>query len=161
MDHITTADKQRLEEQEKAYWEKAENSFLHRKFGGASAAATGIVPLADRSPTADQITEQRLVALGKTAPRLSPDDLQANITDTEIVTHVTKGGQILRWAILTTKSGFAVVGRPSASVSAENDVPAIGEETAIANSTQELWPLMGYELKCRLAAAAQPQQVLV
>lgn len=113
--------------------------------------ATVTAPLPEKSPTAGQFTEQRLIALGKTAPRVTPNDLQANIADTEIVVYVTKGGQILRWAILTTKSGFAVVGRPSASVSAENDVPAIGEETAIANSTQELWPLMGYELKCRLA----------
>lgn len=115
--------------------------------------ATGTAPLPDRSPTADEVTEQRLVALGKTAPRLSPADLKANIVDIEIVKQVTKSGQILRWAILTTKSGFAVTGRPSASVSAENDVPDIGEETAIANSTQELWPLMGYELKCRLHEA--------
>ena len=86
-----------------------------------------------------------------TAPRVTPDDLQANIVDTEIVKFVSKSGQILRWAVLTTRNGFAVVGDPSCAVSSENDNPAIGEETAIKNSREQLWPLMGYALKERLS----------
>lgn len=102
----------------------------------------------------DASIEQQIQAKGKTAPRVTPDDLAANIIDTEIVKHVSHSGQILRWAVLTTRSGFAVTGRPSAAVSAENDDPEIGVATAIANARDELWPLMGYELKCRLAQSA-------
>lgn len=100
----------------------------------------------------DVTVEQRLQAKGKTAPRVTPDDLATNIVDTEIVKHVAPSGQILRWAVLTTRSGFAVTGRPSAAVSAENDDPEIGVATAIDNARNELWQLMGYALKDRLAA---------
>lgn len=101
----------------------------------------------------DQTIENAIQAAGADkAPRVTPADLQANIIDTEIVKHVSKSGQVLRWAILTTKSGYAVVGRPSVSVSSENDRENIGIDVAIENSTQELWPLMGYALKEQLAA---------
>ena len=85
-----------------------------------------------------------------TAPRITPADIEANIVHTEIVKHITHSGQVLRWAVLTTKNGFAVTGRPSASVSPENDDPEIGRSVAIENAKNELWPLMGYELKQRL-----------
>lgn len=95
--------------------------------------------------------EKEIQAKGLTAPRISPADLDANIADVEIVKHVTKAGKILRWAVLTTRNGFAVVGKPSASVSVGNDNAEIGEKVAIANSRDELWPLMGYELQSKLS----------
>ena len=85
------------------------------------------------------------------APRITPADLDANIVHTEVVKHITHSGQILRWAILTTRNGFAVTGRPSASVSHLNDNAEIGEAVAIENAKNELWPLMGYELRSKLA----------
>lgn len=98
----------------------------------------------------DQTTEQEIQAKGLVAPRVTPADLRANIVHTEIVKHVSPSGQVLRWAVLTTVNGFAVTGRPSASASSANDNAEIGEKIAIENATQELWPLMGYELKSRL-----------
>lgn len=100
----------------------------------------------------EQEIENKLIINEKTAPRLSPQDIDDNIVDTAIVKFTSKSGQILRWAVLTTKNGFAVTGKPSASVSAENDMPEIGEKIAISNARDELWPLMGYELKSRLSA---------
>lgn len=102
----------------------------------------------------DQSIEQEIQAKGLTAPRVTPADIERNIVDTEIVKHVSKSGQVLRWAILTTRNGFAVVGKPSCSVSSENDNDEIGEEVAIGNSKDELWPLMGYELRSNLSSAA-------
>ncbi|GER16699.1 Gp49 family protein [Variovorax boronicumulans] len=123
---------------------------------GTSAKGPG--PLPEQSPgQQDAAVEQQLQAKGKTAPRVTPDDLAANIVDTEIVKHVAHSGQILRWAVLTTRSGFAVTGRPSAAVSAENDDPEIGVATAIENARNELWPLMGYALKQRLHDASKVQ----
>ena len=98
----------------------------------------------------DKALETQIQDKGLTAPRISLADIEVNITDTEIVKHVSKSGQILRWAILTTVSGFAVVGKPSVALSAENDCADIGEALAIEYSTNELWPLMAYELKQRL-----------
>ena len=99
----------------------------------------------------DQSIEQEIQDKGLTAPRITPDDIEANIVDTEIVRHVSKTGQVLRWAVLTTSNGFAVVGKPSCAVSSANDNAEIGEKVAVENSREELWPLMGYALKERLS----------
>jgi len=98
----------------------------------------------------DKDIEQEIQAKGLTAPRVTTDDLKANIAHTEIVKHVSVTGQVLRWAVLTTQNGFAVTGKPSCSVSSANDNSEIGEKIAIENAESELWPLMGYLLKQRL-----------
>lgn len=99
----------------------------------------------------DQQIEQEIQAKANKAPRVTLADLQANIVHTEIVKHISPSGQVLRWAVLTTRNGFAVTGRPSASVSSANDNEEIDKKVAIDNATQELWPLMGYELRSKLA----------
>ncbi len=101
----------------------------------------------------DQTIEQEIQAKGLNAPRITPTDIEANIADVEIVKHVSKTGQVLRWAVITTSNGYAVVGKPSCAVSSANDNTEIGEKVAITNSREELWPLMGYALKERLAGA--------
>jgi len=98
----------------------------------------------------DQNLESKIVAKNLVAPRVTLADLEANIVDVEYVKHVSKGGGILRWAVITTKNGFAVTGKPSAAVSVENDNQEIGEEIAFENAKNELWPLMGYALKEKL-----------
>lgn len=100
----------------------------------------------------DQTIEQEIQAKGLTAPRITPADIEENIVDTEIVKHVSKTGQVLRWAVLTTRNGFAVVGKPSCAVSSANDNAEIGEKIAVENSREELWPLMGYELRSRISS---------
>lgn len=99
-----------------------------------------------------QEIEAEIQAKGLTAPRVSLQDVESNIVDTEIVKHVSKTGQVLRWAVLTTKNGYAVVGKHSASVSPENDDAEIGEKIAIGHSRSVLWELMGFALKEKLAA---------
>lgn len=98
----------------------------------------------------DKDIEQEIQAKGLTAPHVTTNDLKANIAHTEIVKHVSVTGQVLRWAILTTKNGFAVTGKPSCAVSSENDNADIGEKIAIENAEDELWALMGYALKQKL-----------
>lgn len=100
----------------------------------------------------DDGIEAILQAKGLNAPRVTKDDFNANIVDVEILKHVSKGGQVLRWAILTTKSGFAVTGRPSVAVSPENDDESVGVQVATDNARNELWPLMGYALRESLFA---------
>ena len=91
--------------------------------------------------------EHRILQAGLNAPRLRPSDLDANIKHVEYVTHVASSGQVLRWCVITTQNGFAVTGKPSASVSKENDNEEIGKSVAYDNARSELWPLMGYALK--------------
>jgi hypothetical protein len=100
--------------------------------------------------TADKSLEAAIIAAGAIAPRITPGDIDANIVHTEIVKHVTPAGKVLRWAVLTCKNGFAVTGKPSASVSVENDREGIGKEVAISNARDEMWALMGYELQSKL-----------
>ena len=100
----------------------------------------------------DTEIEAEIKAKRLTAPRITPADIEANIVHTDVVTCTTHGRQVLRWAVLTTRSGFAVTGKPSCSVSPENDDAEIGQRIAIENARSELWALMGYELKCRLSA---------
>jgi len=99
----------------------------------------------------DNAIEQEIQSKGLTAPRITPSDLEANISDVEIVKHVSKSGQVLRWAVITTNNGYAVVGKPSCSVSSANDNAELGEKIAVSNSKDEMWPLMGYALKQKLA----------
>ena len=68
----------------------------------------------------------------------------------EYATHVAPSGQVLRWCVITTQNGFAVTGKPSASVSKENDNEEIGKSVAYYNARSELWPLMGYLLTEKL-----------
>lgn len=90
------------------------------------------------------------------APQITLQNLEDNIKHTEIVKHISPSGQILRWAVLTTRSGFAVTGRPSASVLSANDNAEMGEKNAIENAIHELWLLMGYSLKEQLFQAPKP-----
>lgn len=103
----------------------------------------------------DKTTEEMIQEKGLIAPRVTPADLAANIADIEIVKHVSKAGKVLRWAVLTTRNGFAVTGSPSCSVSVENDNAEVGEKVAIENATEALWPLMGYALASKLAGGDQ------
>jgi hypothetical protein len=113
-----------------------------------------LIDQTQRAMSADETTEREIVAKGLTAPRITLADLLENVVDVEIHKHITKSGQVLRWAILTTRCGFAVVGKPSCAVSAENDDQELGERVAQSNSRSELWPLMGYELCQRLHVEA-------
>ncbi len=96
--------------------------------------------------------EDEIKASNPVAPRVTPSDIDENIKDVEFVKHVSKSGQVLRWAVITTANGYAVVGKPSCSASPLNDNRAIGEKIAFENSKDELWPLMGYALKSALIA---------
>lgn len=112
------------------------------KYTGGNGHGAGVqIP-----ETIDQAHER----LGHTAPRVTPADLEANIVDVEYVKHVAKSGQVLRWAVLTLRNGFALAGEPSASVSPENDSQELGEKFALENAKRALWPLMGYALKEQL-----------
>lgn len=107
----------------------------------------------------EQQIEAALQEVAK-APRLSPAVLDAETKHVEIVKHVSPSGQVLRWAVITTTNGFAVTGRPSASVSPENDNQEIGEKIAVENARNEMWPLLGYALRERLYQGAIRDQVL-
>lgn len=100
----------------------------------------------------DQQIETEIQAKGLTAPRVRLADIEDAIERIDIVKHVSTSGQVLRWAVLNMRNGFAITGRPSCSVSPENDNDELGKKIATDNAISEAWPLLGYALKERLAA---------
>ena len=120
----------------------------------------------------DQAIEQEIQAKGKTAPRVTPEDIEQNIADevyftaadgaamsqlvqipdddetTEIAVFPTLA--LLTFCVLILKNGFTVTGE-SACASPENFDAEIGRKIARANAVQKIWPLMGYALKERLS----------
>ena len=115
----------------------------------------------------DQTIEQEIQAKGLTAPRITPEDIEANITSEfyftaaegvngasgHEVSSIRAGTalKLLTFCVLVLKNGFTVTGE-SACASPENFDAEIGRKIARQSAVQKIWPLMGYELKCRLAA---------
>ncbi|MDO8742047.1 MAG: Gp49 family protein [bacterium] len=59
--------------------------------------------------------------------------------------------ELLTFCVLVLANGFTVTGE-SACASPENFDAEIGRRIARENAVQKLWPLLGFELKSRLAA---------
>jgi hypothetical protein len=109
--------------------------------------------------------EQEIQAKGLTAPRVTPDDIEANIVAQHFFT-AAEGGKastpqqpvheslrLLTFCVLVLRNGFTVTGE-SACASPENFDAEVGRKIARANAVNKVWPLMGYELRTRLAGEA-------
>lgn len=93
----------------------------------------------------DLVTEEMIKARDLEARRVSVNDLHDSIKDVEILRHRLPNGSCLRFAILHLENGFVVTGRPSVSISAENDNDEVGTKIAIQNAVHELWPFVGFK----------------
>lgn len=120
--------------------------------------------------------EAEIQAKGLTAPRITPADIDANIAREWYFT-AWEGAQFAYWGgsdpenpkpsegqpdangplgqltfcVLVLKNGFTVTGE-SACASPENFDAEIGRKIARQNAVEKIWPLMGYELKSKLAS---------
>ena len=113
----------------------------------------------------DQAIEQEIVAKGKTAPRVTPADIEANIkhevyfvaSEAVDVTAVLANPtlELLTFCVITLQNGFTITGE-SACASPENFDAEIGRKVARANAIQKMWPLLGYQLKEQLFQRTQP-----
>ena len=130
--------------------------------------------------TTDNQIEAEIQAKGLTAPRITPADIEANIAECYYFT-AWQGAQrafwdevpkdcndvaleqyafgephqngplgLLTFCVLVLRNGFTVTGE-SACASPENFDPVTGRKIARANAVQKIWPLMGYELRSKLA----------
>ena len=112
-------------------------------------------------------TEQLIQEKGLTAPRVTPEELKANIVSEHYFTaadgarmsshgnhpvHNLDTGSLglLTFCVLVLRNGFTVTGE-SACASPENFDAEIGRKIARQNAEQKIWPLMGYHLKQQLA----------
>ena len=90
--------------------------------------------------------EKEIQAKGLTAPRLTPDLIDAAIVGEDY--HVFPG-TMLTVCCLTLKNGFTVTGE-SACASPENFNAEIGQKIARGNAHDKIWALEGYLLKEKL-----------
>ena len=117
--------------------------------------------------TNDQAIEAQIQAKGKTAARVTPADIEANIASEHYFTaedgvgrankgQTSNGGKnpvclsLLTFCVLVLRNGFTVTGE-SACASPENFDLEIGRNIARQNAVDKVWPLMGYELRSKLA----------
>ena len=101
--------------------------------------------------TSETSTEALLKEKGLTAPRVTPEQLDAVI---EVEDYQTFPGSCLTVCVLTLVNGFTVTGE-SACASPENFNKEIGRSVARDNARQNIWSLEGYLLKQRLYDARQ------
>ena len=114
-----------------------------------------------------QELEQEIQAKGaNVAPRITPADIEANIASEHYFTaddgewgaskHANKPKHpqlsLLTFCVLVLRNGFTVTGE-SACASPANFNAEIGRKIARENAAAKIWPLMGYELRSKLAAA--------
>lgn len=113
--------------------------------------------------------EQEIQAKGLVAPRITLNDIsaniegeyyftahqgvQANIADQDEITRQTgihAELKLLTFCVLRLGNGFTVTGE-SACASPENFDAEIGKKIARENAVEKIWPLMGYALKSKLS----------
>jgi hypothetical protein len=97
--------------------------------------------------------EQEIQAKGLTAPRLTPDDLDAKIAGE--MYHVFPG-TTLTVCCLILENGFTVTGE-AAAASPENFDAEVGRKIARAEARDKIWQLEGYLLREQLHQRA-PQK---
>ena len=123
----------------------------------------------------DNEIEQEIQAKGLTAPRITPADIEANIASEHYFT-AWEGAQLAYWGdsdpedpkpeegepakdgplslltfcVIVLRNGFTVTGE-SACASPENFDAEVGRKIARQNAVAKIWPLMGYELRSKLA----------
>lgn len=122
--------------------------------------------------TNDHTIENEIQAKGKTAPRITPADIEANILH-EIYLNAGECAvafapefpnykplpesasslNLLTFCVLVMRNGFTVTGE-SACASPENFDAEIGRKIARQNAVAKVWPLMGYALKNELSRPA-------
>lgn len=99
--------------------------------------------------TNEQQIEAEIKAKGLTAPRLTPDLIDAAIVSEQY--HIFPGTTLTVCA-LTLRNGFIVTGE-SAAASPQNFDQAIGRKIARENARNKIWAFEGYLLREKLHAA--------
>ncbi len=94
----------------------------------------------------DNEIETEIQSKGLTAPRLTPEQIDATIAGEAY--HVFAGSN-LTVCCLTLRNGFTVTGE-SACVSAENFDAELGRKIARGHARDKIWQLEGYLLRDRL-----------
>lgn len=129
------------------------------------ARILAFVEVVHHEPTVEQL----ILDMNLTAPRITPEMVKNNVRSAYYFTakqgvegmnrengshycgppEDEKELRVITVCVLILQNGFKVTGI-SAPVSTENFNEEVGRKVARENAEQEIWPLMGYELKCQL-----------
>lgn len=116
----------------------------------------------------DAHIEAEIQAKGLTAPRVTPADIEANIASEHYFTGadgvsagVLDGRAIgslpslglITFCVLVLRNGHRIVGVNEGPVSTANFDAELGRKLARQKAIDQVWPLVGYELKERLYRA--------
>ena len=130
-------------------------------------------------PVTDETIEQEIVRKGLTAPRVTPDDVEAAIASEHYFTAgqgawaaaadsvMDSGGvisssdakplpmslRLLTFCVLVLRNGFTVTGE-SACASPENFDAEVGRKIARQKAVEKVWPLLGFRLRDQLVSTA-------
>ena len=115
----------------------------------------------------DKAIEQEIQAKGLTAARVTPADIEANIASEHYFTaadgvigesghdfdarHVADPLKLVTICVLITRNGTKLVGANEGPVSPENFDADMGRRMAREKAIDQLWPMLGYELRTKLA----------
>ena len=131
--------------------------------GGSALGMTLALGAAGLTASPSLQATEALGATGATAPRVSLDDIDYAIAAENYFTAGAAANaleqpsspalDLLTICILTTRNGFTVIGK-SAPASPENFDADKGRTFARDDAVRQLWPLMGFALRERLASAA-------
>lgn len=142
----------------------------YASFSPAKAFEEGYIALGDfgTGTKAETSIEAQIQAAGADrAPRITPDDVEANIESEWCFTaqdgvdgYFRKSGDLtsgrpalglLTFCVLVLRNGFTVTGQ-SACASPENFDAEIGRRIARDDAIRQVWPLLGFRLRDQLAA---------
>ena len=101
--------------------------------------------------------EAEIVSKGLVAPRVTPQDIEAQIAGEYFTTAdkafvdcpILPPMALLTLCVLVLKNGFTVTGE-SACASPENFDEELGRKIARQHAVNKLWPLLGYALRDKL-----------
>lgn len=123
------------------------------------------LPVVDPGPDA---LEREIASKASKGPRVTIEDIEENIrgayyftAEDGVVGNVYEDMapedevplSLLTFCVLVLRNGFTVTGK-SACASPENFDAGIGRNMARENAINKIWPLMGYELRSKLAGGA-------
>ncbi|MFC7460770.1 Gp49 family protein [Hydrogenophaga defluvii] len=132
-----------------------------------TAAARHLAAQQDKTMTTpDQQLETAIVA-----PRITPDDIEGNITYEEYFTAAQgvaaenaaygslgdpgpKCLELLTFCVLVLRNGTKVVGVNYGAIDPARHSAEMGRVEARKEAVSKIWELMGYELRSKLAAGA-------
>ena len=99
----------------------------------------------------EEEVEVAIAAKGLAAPRITPEQVDAEIKCTQYWRVPNSTATI---CALTMQNNFVLIGK-SASVSMKNFDEEIGKNLALANAREQIWSFLGYSLRDKLYSMAE------